>query len=540
MKNWTYSKRMHSPNEDRHLVKELTFTEAVEEAIQYVEPSLINIFPDSQVRFTRLRMVELVKETRQYFKTGNCGQVDNKAASVNPTFLQPTTGKWFLHHQACPFHSYLSLRMELDAKNVKHGMLADYCRTELTKLLTAFRQRMGKIMFYFHPCDALAFCYGDLPYKFDLIDTSTLADSLGLANLLNAAGRKLLSDRSLLFIESIHWSGVATSVAQYAQEMLCCPLSLVPTLYGLRLMDKVEWGQEAPYSTLNMSAMSTRLRWKKAMPFDQVSLDLSSPLKMCLQQLMHQYSTNESLASSLLHVAEKFFSPLTFCYVLSDLIRRGGIQDPSSLMTTFISTVHPVFQKSFETFRAWMENRAVWRVNLRSQTITVNSLSMGKVQLRLALVPTNNAPTSESTASADFTDLHSTVNHFIDNVQFSVEIESSGLIESVGVAFLLEDRSLLESHCGVVITSDGMPVFYFGPLSDSQHTVEPFTRRYPWHFENPTAHPSDSRGSNKSRLIAESCQETEDTYTIRFKILPSKSKKPPSGKFPFCYKALHS
>ena len=36
-------------------------------------------------------------------------------------------------------------------------------------------------------------------------------------------------------------------MAQYVHEMLFCPLNLIPTLYGLRLMDKVEWGQKVPY-----------------------------------------------------------------------------------------------------------------------------------------------------------------------------------------------------------------------------------------------------------------------------------------------------
>ena len=529
--------------ENRHSMKQLSFSEAIDAAAELAEQYLFNDFSlhrlstEDSINWKKLR-----PEIRQYFETGNCGQVNSSAASVNPTFLQPTTSKWLLHHEACPFFGYFPLPIkELEVKTVKNGIIADFCKDELKKLLTAFRKRMNKIMFYFHPCDALAFCYGDLPYKFDIIDTSTLADTLGLANLLNAAGRRLLSDESMLITENTDWLKVAPTVSKYIQEMLFCPLSLIPTLYGFRLMDNVEWGQDKPHSICHMSTLPTQLRWKKTKPFDGVPLVLSPPLNKSLQRLMDACSINPCIASVYPAVRKevcKFFSPLTFCYVLSDLIRRGGVPEPSALTGAFISTLRPVFRKSFETCRAWMENRPVWRVNVHisSQQIVFDHRTLlASPFLCLVLVPTSavlhtSSFRDPSSAAADLTNQNSAVNHVIGNFEVNLKVKSSGQIEWNDITFILEDHSLLQSHSGVVIDSNGLPVIFIGPLSGRQCNSDLCTQTFPLTWENQTScSPAAPSGSKKSQLIGESCQETEDIYTIRFKIVSGRGSKPPSG-----------
>ena len=538
---WTSMKLLKCPK-DQPLLKPLSFSETIEEAVLDLEQYLINDFSDQPVT---AHLAKLHSEIGHYFETGNCGQAINRtAASINPTFLQPMTGKWFVHYATSPFHGYLPLPLKelLESRNVKNGVIADYCRSELKKLLTGFRKRIDKVMFYFHPCDALAFCYGDLPYKFDLIDTSNLADFLGLANLLNAASRKLLSDQSMLITEIMAWLNVAPTGAKYVQEILFCPLSLIPTLYGFRLMDNVEFGQEALRCTRTMlSSMPTRLRWKKAISFDHVPLVLTPCLKTTLQRLMGACSVNPSIASGQPVVHETvctYFSPLTFFYVLGDLIRRGSIQEPSGLMDTFLSTLRPVFRKSFETCRAWMEDRSVWLVQLRiafcpvQQKLFYQAANRGNMLLRLILVPTTEFQQffSGSSAAAKFNDLNSTVNHLIDNFEVNLKMKSSGLVEWADISFLLEDRRLLLTHSAIVFTKNGIPVFFTGRLSDRRHKVELFTRPYPWPRENSTSRATAATSeSSASQLIGESCEETEDTYTIRFKVLSGGSSKPPSG-----------
>ena len=531
--------------ENLHLVEKLCFSEVVELAAGHLELLAVNDFSESvdsvRSHFTNFRL-----ELRQFCETGNCGQVSSSAASANPTFLQPTTGKWFVFFAACPFQGYfpLPLKKLKDEKDAKHGIIADYCRDELKEQLTEFRKRIDKIMFYFHPCDALAFCYGDLPYKFDLIDTSSLADTLGLANLINGASRKLISDQSLLLTESSLWLKVAPSVDEYVQKVLCCPLSLIPTIYGFRLIDKVEWGQEVPRSrrTITTTVMPARLRWKKTMPFDQVPLVFSQSLKTCLKRLLNACFSHPSL-DPLIACAQAaefnktmlFFSPLTFFYVVSDLLRRGGIREPSALMTTFCSLLLPAYWKSFTTCYALMEDRPVWRVVVRSHNLVLDELILAENPLlRLILVPTKDLPVSSLT-SEEFDDLLNSIdNHFIDNIEVNLKMKSSCLIEWVDVAFLLEDRSLLESYSGIVIEANAVPAFFIGPLSDSKTKVELFKRPHLWPCQ-PSPVAASSGSQPNPQLIGESCRETEDVYTLRFKILSGGSSKPPSGRIQsFC------
>ena len=205
-------------------------------------------------------------------------------------------------------------------------------------------------------------------------------------------------------------------------------------------------------------------------------------------------------------------------------------------MAAFIARLHPVFRKSFESCQAWMDNRPVWRVKVRCDEVFEELKLFGVPLLRLALVPANDVsgfsfPTAKQPKLvAKWTDLDSTAHHFVDKIDLDVKMDSLGQIDSVDISFLLEDRSLLETHAGIVTMLDGFPVFFLGPLSQSQHTVELFDQPQPWHC-NETSHlPSAaSSGSREIKLTGESCEETEDAYTVRFKILSAGSKKPPSG-----------
>ena len=88
-----------------------------------------------------------------------------------------------------------------------------------------------------------------------------MADHVSLANLLTAGSRKLRFSTSLLFTESmLCTTNAGSSETLYLQEILCCPPSLIPTIYGLRLMGNVELGPEALYHTRTMSVSVSRLR----------------------------------------------------------------------------------------------------------------------------------------------------------------------------------------------------------------------------------------------------------------------------------------
>ena len=158
---------------------------------------------------------------------------------------------------------------------------------------------------------------------FDLIDTSNLADQDGPVNVLNASARMLRNDQSVLLTMSKFWSFSAPDVVQYVQKMLCCPPSLIPTIYGLRLLNNFELGHEVFGSLRSTSIL---FRWKKSPPpFQGVPLALSPALEKSLNQLRTEcFALPEPFPSALPKAGMRgngFYTPLTFCYVLGDLIQ---------------------------------------------------------------------------------------------------------------------------------------------------------------------------------------------------------------------------
>ena len=538
--SWNWLRKIQDPSFEG--------TMSYEEALEFAtEKFLVQSLTGRQTNSPSYRLSSEIMDTkynitqdfRHYFCMGICGPVSDFEApgnllisSINPTFVHPATGKWFVQYSVCPFDGYLPLpSKELNAG--KHDF--NHCRMQAKKtLLAAFRKRKDSVKFVFHTCDPLTFCFDETAPKFDVIDTSNLADHLGLVNLLNASARKLRSDQSVLITESLQLSSGkpnAMIIAKYLEKILCCPLSLTPTLYGLRLVDNVEFGSEEPpfFGTLLLVPFC-RLRWKKTLPLTGAPLALSPTLDKSIKSLKEVCFLGSK--DSLFQCRTSRYSPLTFHYVLSDLIHRGGIRDSSALFEIALSELPPVFRKSFETTRAWMKQEPIWRVTVVIPFSLHDGLSVSPV-LRLILLPTADLAQGVSLAAAKFSsDLLSTANNFIDNVELDAQLKFGGGFDRVAISFLLKDRSLLKTHGGIVIDRDsGSPIFVFGRFSSSNCQVESFDVSYPWPWVKPHSTVRSPPAGSSAELIAESCQESESSYAIRFKIHSVRKSKAPSGNF---------
>ena len=218
---------------------------------------------------------------------------------------------------------------------------------------------------------------------------------------------------------------------------------------------------------------------------------------------------------------------MTFLYVLNDLIHRGG---DAALLTSSLLGLPPVFRKSIETIQAWMEERPIWRVKVvvpfTSTDQTLYDQMRGQTPiLRLVLIPIGDFEGKSAMGNlknADSTD----DTHFVDNIEVVLKLKPSGLIDQAEISFLLEDRSLLETHSGMVIDQSGssVPIFMIGLFTDRQLEVDPFQRPFP-------SRPSSGLHGNVN-LVVKSCLESDVDYTIRLKVL-GKAIPPhpsPSGK----------
>ncbi len=151
--------------------------------------------------------------------------------------------------------------------------------------------------------------------------------------------------------------------------------------------------------------------------------------------------------------------------------------------------------------------------------------AVGTPLLRLVLLPIDGFLSSASVFLSlgsgakspidKFLNINSTENHFVDNIEVDLKLKSSGLVDKADISFLLEDRSLLETHCGMVIEqANSIPVFLIGLFSERQPEVELFHQPYPWLN---SLGPSPM-APGKLQLVSESCLESEVDYNIRLNI----------------------
>lgn len=119
-----------------------------------------------------------------------------------------------------------------------------------------------------------------------------------------------------------------------------------------------------------------------------------------------------------------------------------------------------------------MEERLVWRVKVvipftsTEQALYDQLHAHYKPILRLVLIPISDL---EKESAADY--------QFMDNIDFELKLKPSVLSDQAEISFLLEDRSLLETHSGMVIDqSRSAPLFMIGLFNDRQLEVDPFQR----------------------------------------------------------------
>ena len=123
-------------------------------------------------------------EVLKYYKSGNIGgQLQNR---LNPTLIDPETRE-FPHYLSNPFQSIMSATEEKDYKDSEQTLVATL-KSCLKRFLSVFARELksGNIEILFDVGDCNSFLSERLSpeAKFDVIDTSNLADNLGLINLL--------------------------------------------------------------------------------------------------------------------------------------------------------------------------------------------------------------------------------------------------------------------------------------------------------------------------------------------------------------------
>ena len=319
------------------------------------------------------------EEIRFFLKTGNFEPVVGSVKCLNPTLLLER--RWKVHHLSSPFVAFFpipldeQLKMEQDPESINSIQSPYlYCKSKLKSLVTEFRARKHRIVLNFHvKADSIKLCMQNekLQNKFQVIHCSNLLDVVGLANLLPAVTGCLIQEDStaVLLAESTSWDKLKQpTVAEYVELALACPLSMVPTLYGVRLANHL-LGSSVCVNLHGFGASNPiTLKWLRVPGYSSnVQLAVSEDLKAAISRLASLcfiQSGHCTCKSPIPCIVTGFlfpYTPLTFWYVLQSLAKNyqwieGALEplyEPDSIPASL--------RLAWRTQRAWMSGKQVLR-----------------------------------------------------------------------------------------------------------------------------------------------------------------------------------
>ena len=307
--------------------------------------------------------------------TGNCIPPSGPVTCFNLTLFS-TDDELMVKISSCPFDAYVPVPFEdqlaTDFENISENRYT-YCKSKLQEMVTKLRVRKKRVTFHFHLGDCLDLCLRneEMKEKFQVVHcTSTLLHQIGLANVpscrnvLASSDSVLLTNFNLPYVER-RWK---FSALEYIETCLCCPLSLIPTLYGVKLTNHLLLGSPYPiqlHDKIEKNELIT-LKWQQSPGYSKnISLVISPILETAIKRL----------------AAARFNSEYEFCcghplytyhFILQSLSSRCTLLERDILHSDrFLADVNSVFRLLWQTEKAWMKGEEVVRYSLsriRSET----------------------------------------------------------------------------------------------------------------------------------------------------------------------------
>ena len=486
------------------------------------------------------------EEIELYFKRGSCRLENGQSiVCVNPTMLNPLNHKWELYPTLSPFDGYLPMSdEELSLKSANNPILIHACQKILKRLVSSYRSRLNSIQVVFHLGDALEYCYAEKNIKFDVVYCSNLADYFGFPNLLIASVELLANHpEAVLWTDIEFWSDFNFSMENCIESTLCCPISMIPSIYGVRLGNHLKLGS----SSQNILAKSRRLFWKRAQRVENVAFHPSPVLTRCLDQLAKKcfvLKFPKSVADSemnnhLLSIIS--YTPLTFYYIVGSMTQRLG-GDRWLKDIPHLTKIPPALKLAKRTLDAWKSGQPIlkmtFQVEWKDALIYDGKHRNGAPPVRVVLypksrhlnrsaklIPRMKQPMAPETMYMEsFRNILSLPNvHMIDNFHFEVKHSSEEYNATISF-FLVPDHGLEKTHNVLLhdIVND-IPAYVF----DSVDSMEKETCRIPFPSFDSFKAKLAAPGFQERKVKMDTCIETEDKYFLQFSVA---SKEDMSGK----------
>ena len=471
---------------------------------------------------------QMVKDEAQlYFESGNCRTNHEVGVCINPTLLDPTSFEWKVHYLLSPFEGYLPLTKEqlyVKDTSVKSKIMTQSCQKILKSLLFSYRSRIENIKIFVHLEDALEFCYAGSAENFDVIDCSNLGDHLGLANILNACSRRLADHpAAMLFTESIVWTNLAVTAEKYVERALCCPLSMIPTVYGFRLAHpRVELGACTIDNLRRRIARPLIFCWQNAPRFRNISLSSSPALSRFLDKLA-DVCFDTAFPRDLFGsqpgdgCGSICYTPFSYNFIVDAMIQRVG--GDSWFKNHRQLGIHRSFDLTKRTAEAWRDGQSILKISAETHTTEeqiedlIDALSEVP-PVRLVLVPCPFFEKSQKLMNENKKcDLSGPDIHFFDNFELEMNRSPDGNSTIIVSFLLVSDHGLEETHLAFLMDLVvGMTTFTFKPIKTM--LTEKFTLPHPFFSEK-----SKFSISEESQMMVDSCVECEEQYILKISIL---------------------
>ena len=270
----------------------------------------------------------------------------------------------------------------------------------------------------------------------------------------------------MLLTQSRLWATISkTESLQYVEESLCAPLSMIPTIYGLRLANHVELGSAVP-----SECGSIPLCWYRAPRSENLPISNSSTLERCLRNLEKKcyFVEEEQNSTGRPNYLSKCYTPLTLSFATARM-------DATFRMQLLQSDLAPRFDLARQTLNAWTNDRPVTLVTVTQpmnpelqRLYHHNKLVVQALLLRIVLVPRDRCDNIRTSLKPVHWAAENPQAHYIDNLDLVYHRKEDGSCHSIQVSFLLpHGHGLEESHSvSLVDVARGSMVMFFGPIKD--------------------------------------------------------------------------
>ena len=302
-----------------------------------------------------------------FINTGNCTPVNSsQIVCLNPTLLKVDKEHLLeVNISSNPFEAYFPVPFNGDsAECIPNTDIYSYCQEELGSLVSELIKNKDRVQFDFHFGDCLELCLynEDMKKKFHVIHCSmVMGKNIGLPDLFTAA-KECLSNTTdaAAFLTSFYLSLPDCSPIDFIEMVLCCPLSMVPTLYGRKLDNHLQLGSPVCvklHDSITKSLLT--LKWTKALDYStNIKLDCSRPLKEAiglLAALRFLTSSYELRSGTRL---------LTYYHVVKSLVDRCRFVEDVATIQSYIQTdvldyISRKFHLVWRAEKAWMNGEPV-------------------------------------------------------------------------------------------------------------------------------------------------------------------------------------